>query len=90
MKFTTVAAAFLTVLPVFAANCNPEQSAGSVATYQQVAAGVCNGSCGSSSNPCHIGSIYGWYVGNEKVHCWVSLFNVVFFFFLFSPTSSSY
>lgn len=71
MKLTTAAAAFLFALPALAANCDPEGSAGSVETYQQVAAGVCNGSCGSSSNPCRINNIYGWYIGNEKVHCWV-------------------
>lgn len=73
MKFTTFAASLILALPALAANCNPEGSNASVETYQQVAAGVCNGPCGSQSNPCRINNIYGWYVGNQKVHCWVSV-----------------
>lgn len=81
MKFSTPFLAVLSALPAFAANCNPERSAASVETYQRVAASVCGGPCGSSSKPCYIGNVYGWYVGNQKVHCWVSTP-----FFPLSPT----
>lgn len=85
--FTTFAVALLSALPALAADCYPDRTDGSVSTYQQVAAAICNGSqCGTSGRPCSIASgskkgfITGYYTGNAKIHCVVITPPNTFFF----------